>query len=81
MIKTSFYTRLEQIQPKLNGLSVGMTLGISSVFLGQGCPLLGHCPSCAACVPRLPLLVLPLLANGVVVIAASLMKSRAMKEE
>ena len=81
MIKTSFYTRIEQIQLKLHGLSVGMTLGISSAFLGQGCPLLGHCPTCATCVPRLPLLALPLLADGLVVITAKLMKSRAMKEK
>jgi len=81
MVKTPFYTRIQQIQPKLHGLAVGMTLGIGSMFLGQGCPLLGQCPTCAACAPRLPLLALPLLADGVVFISAKVMQRRAEKLE
>jgi hypothetical protein len=76
-----FYTRMEHLQPKLHGLAVGMTLGMSSMFLNQGCPLLGQCPTCAACAPSLSLLVLPLLADGAVFLSAKVLKHRAEEAE
>ena len=79
MVKTPFHTRIQQLQPKLHGLAVGMTLGIGSMFIGQGCPFIGQCPTCAACVPRLPLLAIPLLADGVVLLAARAIENRAEK--
>jgi hypothetical protein len=79
MVNTPFYTRIQQFQPKLHGLAFGMTLGIGSTFLGQGCPLLGQCPACAACLPRLPLLALPLLADGALLISAKIMEIKAEK--
>lgn len=77
MTKTPFYTRIQQIQPRLHGLAVGMTLGIGSMFLSAGCPLVGQCTACAACAPRLPLLALPFLADGALALTAKVMQRRA----
>ena len=78
MIKVPFYTQIEKLQPKLHGLAVGMTLGIGSTFLNQGaCPLAGQCPTCAACVPGLSLLALPLLADGALFLSARVLKRKA----
>lgn len=79
MIKPPFFTHLEQLQPKLHGLAAGITLAIGTTFLGQGCPLVGQCPTCGACLPRLPLLALPLVADGVVFLSTKVMKRRAEK--
>lgn len=70
------YSRIQALQPKLHGLAVGMTLGIGSTFLNQGCPLIGQCTACAACAPRLPLLALPLLMDGVVLVAGKVIEKR-----
>lgn len=82
MIKVPFYSQIEKLQPKLHGLAVGMTLGIGSTFLNQGaCPLAGQCPTCAACVPGLSLLALPLLADGALVLSAKVLKRKAKEAE
>ncbi len=81
MIKTAFHTQIEKLQPKLHGLAVGMTLGIGSVLLNQGCPLAGQCPTCAACAPRLSLLALPLLADGALFLSAKVLKKKAEETE
>ena len=79
MIRVPFYTQIEKLQPKLHGLAVGMTLGIGSTFLNQpgACPLAGQCPTCAACVPGLSLLALPLLADGALFLSAKILKRKA----
>lgn len=77
MIKSPFYTRIEKLQPKLHGLAVGMTLGVGSVFLNQGCPLIGQCATCGTCLPRLPLLALPLLADGAIFLSTKVLKRKA----
>ena len=74
MDTTPVVERLQQLQPKFHGLAVGATLGIGSMFLSQGCPLIGQCTSCGACAPRLPLLALPLLADGAVVLTRKVME-------
>ena len=56
----------------MHGVAVGMTLALGSTFLSQGCPLIGQCASCGACLPRLPLLAIPLAADAVVVLAGRL---------
>jgi hypothetical protein len=35
------YHRLRQIQPKIHGAAVGMTLGLGTMFMSQGCPSAG----------------------------------------
>ncbi len=77
MIQQPWLATLEHVQPKLHGLAVGMTLGIGSIFLSQSCPLLGQCPTCAACVPRLPLLALPLVVDGLMILATRAMKRKS----
>ena len=76
-VKTPFHTRIQQVQPKLHGMAVGMTIAIGSTFLTQGCPLIGQCATCAACAPRLPLLALPLAADAVVMLAGRIMGGRS----
>jgi hypothetical protein len=51
------------------------------MFLNQGCPMLGQCTSCAACVPRLPLLALPLLADGAILLSTKVLKRKAEAAE
>ena len=77
MNQIPLHTRIENLQPKLHGLAVGMTVGIGSMFLNQSCPLLGQCTTCAACVPRLPLLALPLLADGAILLSTKVLKRRS----
>lgn len=82
MTKLPFYARIEKLQPKLHALAVGMTVGIGSTFLNQGtCPLAGQCPTCAACVPGLSVLALPLLADGALFLSAKILKPRIEKAE
>jgi len=69
--------RLQELQPKVHGLAVGATLGIGSMFLSQGCPLIGQCASCGACAPRLPLLAIPFLADGALVLTRKVMEKMA----
>lgn len=81
MKKPPLYARMENLQPKLHGLAAGMTLGMGSIFVNQGCPLMGQCPTCAACVPSLSLLVLPLLADGAIFLSAKVLRRRAEEVE
>ena len=81
MKKTPLYRRMEKLQPKLHGLAAGMTLGIGSIFVNQGCPLMGQCPTCLACTPSLSLLALPLLADGAIFLSAKVLKRRAEEAE
>lgn len=34
--------RFNQLQNKVHGLAFGMTLGLGSMYLGQGCPAIGQ---------------------------------------
>jgi hypothetical protein len=73
----SLRVKIQEAQPKLHGLAAGMTLAVASTALSQGCPLVGQCASCAACLPRLPLLAVPLVADALVVLAGKVMQRRA----
>jgi len=75
-VKTLLRAKIQQVQPKLHGAAVGMTIAIGSTFLSQGCPLIGQCATCAACAPRLPLLALPLAADAIVMLAGRIMGGR-----
>jgi hypothetical protein len=68
--------RLHQLQPKIHGLAFGMTLGIGSTYLSQGCITSGACPACGACVARLPLLAVPLLLDGAVLLAGKIITKK-----
>jgi len=76
-VKTPLLAKIQQVQPKLHGVAVGMTIAIGSTFVTQGCPLIGQCATCAACAPRLPLLALPLAADAVVMLAGRIMGGRS----
>jgi len=76
---TPLHERLQAIQPKLHGAAIGATLGIGGMLLGQACPLRGACPTCSACAVRLPLLAVPLLLDGVVLLTGRLLKLQADK--
>jgi hypothetical protein len=80
MTTQTWHERMKTIQPKLHGLAVGLTLGIGSTFLGQGCPLVGQCPTCATCLPRLPLLAAPLAADAMVMLAAKLLRPKVEED-
>jgi len=71
--------QLRQFQPKIHGLAFGMTLGIGSTFLSQGCVSSGTCPACGACAVRLSLLAVPLLLDGTLALVGKLMSTREQK--
>ena len=48
---------------------LGLALGSGTLFVGQSCLASGQCASCGACVSRLPVLAVPLLVGGAVVLA------------
>lgn len=73
------HKHIQQFQPKLHGLAVGITIAIGGTFLSQGCPLVGQCPACAACLPRLPLLAAPFAVDAVVMLATRIMEHKAEK--
>lgn len=33
----SILDQMEKLQPKVHGMAIGMTLGLSTMFLSQGC--------------------------------------------
>jgi len=72
--------QLRHYQPKIHGLALGMTLGIGSTFLSQGCAATGACPACGACAARLPLLAVPFLLDGAVMLAGKVMAKREAEE-
>lgn len=76
-MNTPMHARMRLLQPKLHGLAVGMTLAIGSTALSQGCPLVGQCSACGACLPRLPLLAMPLVADAIVLLAGRVMEKRS----
>ena len=65
--------RLRQYQPKIHGLAIGMTLGIGSTFLNQGCIASGMCPACGSCMTRLPLLAVPFLLDGAIMLVGKML--------
>jgi hypothetical protein len=81
MAGNSLGTHIRQMQPKMHGAAIGMTLAIGSTFLSQGCPLVGQCTTCGACLPRLPLLAIPLAADGLVFLATKLSWRRSEARE
>jgi hypothetical protein len=64
MMKNNLHDQIKRIQPKIHGLAVGMSLGLGTLYVGQGCAGTGSCPACGACALQLPLFLLPLLADG-----------------
>jgi hypothetical protein len=62
---------LIKLRTKVLCLSLGVTTGVGLAAVGQtlsqGCAG-GACLTCGACLSRLPILALPLLAEGVVIL-------------
>ena len=74
--------RIRQSQASLHQAALGMTLGLGAYFAGAGarggcaggaCPASAACPTEAVCWARLPILALPLLADGAVLIAGKML--------
>ena len=64
-------TDTRKMRFKVMCMSLGITAGVGLAALGQtlsqGCAG-GACLTCGSCLTRLPLLTLPILADGVVVL-------------
>ena len=78
-MRNDLHNQIKQIQPKIHGLAVGMTLGLSTLYFGQGCAATGLCPACGACALKLPIFLLPLLADGGLVLAQKALSRSALK--
>ena len=63
-MESDLHKQFHRLQPKIHGLAVGMTVGLSTLYFSKGCAGTGSCPSCGACALQLPLFLLPLLADG-----------------
>jgi hypothetical protein len=58
------------IKQKAHSLTLGMVLGSGAMIFGQSCAATGQCASCGgACMTRLPLLAVPILVDGAIVLA------------
>ena len=66
-IKINFLT--EELRYKLFHLWMGAALGSGLAFFSGSCAASGQCPACGACVARLPILALPVLADGALILA------------
>jgi hypothetical protein len=64
-----------KLRYKLFHLWLGAALGSGLVILGQGCAASGQCPACGACIARLPILALPLLADSAIVLVGRVHES------
>jgi hypothetical protein len=69
----------EEMRYKLFHLWMGAALGSSLAFFSGGCAASGQCPTCGACVARLPILALPVLADGAVMLVGHV--QRAVEEK
>lgn len=68
--KTNWSSRQNRF--KLLCLSLGVTLGASLAVFGQGCVASGQCATCGACAARLPVLALPLMADGAFIVVGKI---------
>lgn len=74
-IKINFLT--DELRYKLFHLWMGAALGSGLAFFGGSCAASGQCPACGACVARLPILALPVLADGALMLAGYVQESWA----
>jgi len=70
----------EELRYKLFHLWMGAALGSGLVFFSGSCAASGQCPACGACVARLPILALPVLADGALMLAGYVQKSWVEKQ-
>ncbi len=74
--KSQFWTR-----QKANSITLGAVIGTGAMIFGQSCAATGQCASCdGACVARLPILAVPILVDGVIVLAKKV-KSKEVSEQ
>jgi hypothetical protein len=59
----------KELRYKLFHLWMGAALGSGLAFFSGSCAASGQCPACGACVARLPILALPVLADGALMLA------------
>jgi len=52
-----------QLRLKIGYVILGLAVGSGALIMGQGCIATGQCATCRACVSRLPILALPILAQ------------------
>jgi hypothetical protein len=70
-----------ELRYKLFHLWLGAALGSGLVILGRGCAASGQCPACGACITKLPIVALPLLVDGVVVLAGRVRESILVRRD
>ncbi len=69
------------IKQKAHSLTLGMILGSGAMIFGQSCAATGQCASCDGnCVAKLPLLAVPILVDGAIVLAKRI-KSKEVLEQ
>jgi hypothetical protein len=55
---------------RIHGFALGMTGALAAPILSQGCALSGQCPACGACAAKVSIAVVPLLIDGVLMVAS-----------
>jgi hypothetical protein len=75
-MENNLQNKLLSLQPKIHGLAVGMTVGLSTIYFNNGCAGTGMCPTCGACATQLPILLLPLLADGGIMLTRFALSAR-----
>jgi hypothetical protein len=80
-MENNIQKKLLGLQPKIHGLAVGMTVGLSTIYFNNGCAGTGLCPTCGACALQLPILFLPLLADGGIMLTRFALSTRKQPEQ
>ena len=68
------------IKRKIHSLTLGVVLGSGALMFGQSCASTGHCLNCGACVSKLPILAVPILVDGAIVMVEKV-KSKKVSEK
>lgn len=69
------------IKQKAHSVTLGAVLGTGAMIFGQTCAATGQCASCdGACMARLPILAVPILVDGAIVLAKKI-KSKEVSEQ
>ncbi len=80
-MRKSFMDTYSRVRYRIKYLAYGLVFGTGAAFLGGGgCIASGDCLSCGACATKLPILILPILADSAIMLIGE-SKNKAKKSK
>ena len=74
--KSQFWTK-----QKAHSMTLGAVIGTGAMIFGQSCAATGQWLNCGgACVSRLPILAVPILVDGAIVLAKKIKDKKASEQ-